>query len=63
MDDTTIVSVILNEDKAAYRIEVDHLVHWRRDNDLVLKTTKTKEIILDFRRTKDRRPLLLHIHK
>ncbi|XP_040911057.1 uncharacterized protein LOC121193025 [Toxotes jaculatrix] len=34
-----------------YREEVDHLVDWCRLNNLVLNVDKTKEMIIDFRRT------------
>jgi len=38
--------------KAAYREEVQHLVAWCADNNLALNTKKTKELIVDFRKTR-----------
>ena len=50
-DDTTVVGLIKNNDELAYREEVQHLVTWCADNNLALNTKKTKEIIVDFRKT------------
>lgn len=50
-DDTTIVGLISDNEETAYRLEVDHLAEWCRDNNLVLNTSKTKEMVIDFRRT------------
>lgn len=36
---------------SAYREEVAQLVNWCKDNNLSLNITKTKEMIVDFRRT------------
>ena len=41
---------IADGDESAYRQEVDCLVSWCRDNSLELNTSKTKEMIVDFRR-------------
>uniref|UniRef100_A0A8C9VFB8 Reverse transcriptase domain-containing protein n=1 Tax=Scleropages formosus TaxID=113540 RepID=A0A8C9VFB8_SCLFO len=49
-DDTTVVGLITDSDEAAYREEVHTLTHWCQENHLLLNTTKTKEIIVDFRR-------------
>uniref|UniRef100_A0A665UD53 Reverse transcriptase domain-containing protein n=1 Tax=Echeneis naucrates TaxID=173247 RepID=A0A665UD53_ECHNA len=51
-DDTTIVGLIKNNNESAYREEVKHLTDWCSNNNLVLNTAKTKEIILDFRKSK-----------
>ncbi len=51
-DDTTIVGLISNNDEATYREEVQTLVAWCSDNHLNLNTRKTKEIIIDFRKSK-----------
>ncbi|KAG5271385.1 hypothetical protein AALO_G00179100 [Alosa alosa] len=37
-------------DETQYRLEVDHLTTWCRDNNLLLNVSKTKEIVVDFRR-------------
>ncbi|XP_071388366.1 CD109 antigen [Centroberyx affinis] len=48
--------------KTAYRDEVQHLAEWCSDNNLVPNTTKTKEIIVDFRRARKTNHLPLHIY-
>ncbi|KAI4875608.1 hypothetical protein NFI96_000890, partial [Prochilodus magdalenae] len=60
-DDTTIVGLISDGDERAYRNEVECLDGWCKVNDLVLNTSKTKEIVVDFRRTKKSDHLPLHI--
>ncbi len=60
-DDTTIVGLITKGDEAAYRNEILRLSEWCSANNLILNTTKTKEIILDFRRHKaDPAPLYIN---
>ncbi len=61
-DDTTVVGLISGNDKTHYNEEVQRLVMWWSDNDLVLNTTKTKEVIVDYRRTRKITPPSLHIH-
>lgn len=51
-DDTTVVGLITGEDETAYRHEVEHLTQWCGENNLVLNTSKTKEMVIDFRRSK-----------
>jgi len=46
-DDTLVIGLISNNDESAYRTDVQHLAEWCADN-----TKKTKELIVDFRRTK-----------
>ncbi|XP_037537292.1 signal peptide peptidase-like 2 [Nematolebias whitei] len=50
-DDTTVVGLISNNDESLYRSEVSRLVSWCKRNNLLLNTEKTKEIVVDFRRT------------
>ncbi|KAF7646431.1 hypothetical protein LDENG_00188040, partial [Lucifuga dentata] len=50
-DDTTVVGLIRDDNDLAYREEVEQLVDWCNLNNLVLNVDKTKEIIVDFRRT------------
>uniref|UniRef100_A0A669DN75 Reverse transcriptase domain-containing protein n=1 Tax=Oreochromis niloticus TaxID=8128 RepID=A0A669DN75_ORENI len=52
-DDTTVVGLITNGDETAYREEVSALTHWCQDNHLTLNVTKTKELIVDFRRCRE----------
>uniref|UniRef100_A0A669E0D3 Reverse transcriptase domain-containing protein n=1 Tax=Oreochromis niloticus TaxID=8128 RepID=A0A669E0D3_ORENI len=51
-DDTTVVGLISGGDETAYRAEVQRLSEWCVDNNLDLNTTKTKELVVDFRRRK-----------
>ncbi|XP_056611074.1 transmembrane protein 237A [Triplophysa dalaica] len=51
-DDTTVVGLIKDDDESAYRDEVQHLAVGCATNNLELNTQKTKEIIVDFRRTR-----------
>ncbi len=49
-DDTTLISLIQDGDKSAYRQEVKELAVWCSLNNLELNTLKIVEIIVDFRR-------------
>ena len=51
-DDTTVVGHITGGNEAAYRDEVLKLGEWCVSNNLALIITKTKELILDFRRNR-----------
>uniref|UniRef100_A0A670JPL4 Reverse transcriptase domain-containing protein n=1 Tax=Podarcis muralis TaxID=64176 RepID=A0A670JPL4_PODMU len=51
-DDTTVVGLISENDETAYRKEVQGLIQWCKENNLMLNTKKTKELIIDFRRKK-----------
>ncbi|KAF7662782.1 hypothetical protein LDENG_00226130 [Lucifuga dentata] len=60
-DDTTVVGLIRDDNDLAYREEVEQLVDWCNLNNLVLNVNKTKEIIIDFRRTQhSHTPLLIN---
>ncbi|KAI3359514.1 hypothetical protein L3Q82_013917, partial [Scortum barcoo] len=60
--DTTIVGLILDNDETHYREEIQHLTQWCSNNNLVLNTSKTKEVIVDYRRSRrtEHAPLLIH---
>jgi hypothetical protein len=59
-DDTTLEGLITNDDESNYRDEVLRLVKWCDQNKLELNVSKTKEMIIDFRKTKaDTIPLLI----
>ncbi len=47
-DDTVVLSLINNDDEAAYLDEVERLTSWCQDNCLSLNVSKTKELIMDF---------------
>ncbi|KAI3353873.1 hypothetical protein L3Q82_005080 [Scortum barcoo] len=49
-DDTTVIGLITGDDETAYREEVRALTSWCQDNNLHLNISKTKELIVDFRR-------------
>lgn len=49
-DDTTVVGMITGGNEEAYRDEVLNLERWCATNNLALNISKTKELILDFRR-------------
>uniref|UniRef100_A0A3B5Q3T5 Reverse transcriptase domain-containing protein n=1 Tax=Xiphophorus maculatus TaxID=8083 RepID=A0A3B5Q3T5_XIPMA len=51
-DDTTVVGLISGGDESAYRGEVEQLLQWCRENNLLLNNSKTKELIIDYRRNK-----------
>lgn len=50
-DDTTVLCLITGNNETAYRREVQLLAAWCSSNNLTLNTKKTKEIIVDFRKT------------
>ncbi|KAK3521159.1 hypothetical protein QTP70_000523 [Hemibagrus guttatus] len=54
--------LISDNDETAYMSEVQHLVAWYGDNNLLINTSKTKEIIVDFRREKGRTHNPIHIN-
>ena len=43
-------SLIKRGNESAYREQVNNIISYGEDNDLVLNVDKTKEVILDFRR-------------
>ncbi len=49
-DDTVVLGLISNNDEAAYLGEVERLTSWCQDNCLSLNVSKTKELIVDFRK-------------
>uniref|UniRef100_A0A8C7Y1L4 Reverse transcriptase domain-containing protein n=1 Tax=Oryzias sinensis TaxID=183150 RepID=A0A8C7Y1L4_9TELE len=49
-DDTTVVGLIPRGEESAYREEVLKLTTWSSENNLTLNTSKTREVIVDFRK-------------
>ena len=47
---TTVVGLISNNDKTAYREDVRTLTEWCRENNLSLNVNKTMEMIVDYSR-------------
>ncbi len=54
-DGTVVLGLICNNDETAYLDEVERLTSWYQDNCLSLYMSKTKELIVDFRK-KPQRP-------
>lgn len=55
------VGLIRDNNEVAYREEVRHLANWCKGNNLILNVSKTKEIIVDFRRSRPiHTPLLIN---
>eukprot|EP00061_Rhincodon_typus_P014559 g41645.t1 len=50
IDNTTIVGRILNNDEPEYRKEIEHLVAWCKVNTLSVNVSKTKQLVIDFRK-------------
>ncbi len=53
-DDTVVLGLISNNDETAYLDEVERLISWCQDNCLSLNMSKTKELIVDFRKRQQR---------
>ena len=51
-DDTTVVGLVSGGDETAYREEVQRVSTWCAENNLILNTSKTKELIIDYMRNK-----------
>ena len=49
-DDTTAIGLITDCDETEYREEVRTLTSWCQDNNLHLNVSKTKELIVDYRK-------------
>ncbi len=49
-DDTTIIGRISNNDEFSYHEDINHLAEWCTENNLLLNVSKTKELIVDFRK-------------
>jgi hypothetical protein len=53
-DDTTVVGLIPDNDETVYREEVRDLAVWCQDKNLFLNMSKTKELIVDYRKRRDK---------
>lgn len=54
--DTTV-----DNDGTHYREKIQHLIGWCSDNNLVLNSSKTKEVIVEFRKSRRMEDTPLHI--
>ncbi len=52
-----VLGLISNNDETAYLGEVERLTSWCQDNCLSLNVSKTKELIVDFRKRQQRPPV------
>ena len=52
-DDTTVNGLITGGDETGYRDEVKKLAEWCNKHNLLLNTSKTKEIMIDFRKHRE----------
>ncbi len=53
-DDTVVLGLISNNYETAYLDEVERLTSWCQENCLSLNVSKTKELIVDFRKRQQR---------
>ncbi len=53
-DDTVVLGLINYDDEATYLEEIERLTSWCQDNCLSLNVSKTKELIMDFRKRQQR---------
>ncbi len=53
-DETVVLGLISNNDETTYLDEVERLTSWCQDNGLSLNVSKTKELIVDFRKRQQR---------
>ncbi|KAM9414070.1 uncharacterized protein ACWYII_025593 [Salvelinus alpinus] len=61
-DNTTVVGLITDNDETAYREEVRDLAGWCQNNNLSLNVTKTKEMIVDYRKRRtEHAPILIEL--
>jgi len=51
-DDTAVVASVCGGQEKEYRDLVESFYGWTKNNFLLLNTTKTKELVVDFRRSK-----------
>ena len=52
-DDTTLQGLITNGDESKYREEINRFVTWCDTYNLTLNVSKTKEMVIDFRRSRN----------
>lgn len=59
-DDTTIIGLISSNDESHYREEVENVVQWSMENNLLLNTSKTCELVIDFCHNRNQVPITIH---
>ncbi len=60
-----VLGLVSNNDEAAYLDEVERLTSWCQDNCLSLNVSKTKELIVDFRKRQQQpyTPLMISVER
>lgn len=61
-DDYTVVGLISNNDETHYREKIYHLIQLCSTNNLVLNTSKTKEIVVEYWRSRRTEHVSVRIH-
>ena len=58
----SVVGLISDNDETHYREEIQHLTGWCSESHLLLNNSKTKEVIVDYRKSRktEHAPLLIH---
>lgn len=56
----TIIGLITSNDESHYREEVENVVQWSKENNLLLNTSKTCELVIDFCHNRNHVPLTIH---
>ena len=49
-DDATVIGLLTDDNEEDYRRDIHNLTQWCQENNLTLNTSKTKELIVDYRR-------------
>lgn len=57
-----VIGFITDNDETDYKAEVEHLSAWCTDNNLLLNTSKTEELIVDFRKERREKHEPIHIN-
>lgn len=57
-DDTTIIGFISDNDESSYCQEVTRATTCCESNDLILNISKTKELVIDFRKSPNHKDLI-----
>ena len=52
-DDITVIGLTISDEKSYYRNEIELLVNWSNDNNLILNVDKTKEMTVDSRKSRN----------
>jgi len=58
-DDTAVIGLISSNHESHYRKEVENVVQWSKENNLLLNTSKTCELVIDFCQNRNQVPTVL----